>query len=178
MTPYGIVYKDNSYALEHSCKIWQKKYGVMKPSSLFKAIAFLEVPIILITLVNLLFERNIVSFILYTLIMSLYAAVLTYITANTVFVKHMARNNMTLYQKQAVIFDDRIEFTSPYAKSVYSYDEILYYEENADIITLVLDTGALPVSIYKACVGKGSYDEFSRLLREKLDSYYAGKDGM
>ena len=36
MTPYGIVYRDNPYALQKSVEIWQKKFGVFKASTFLK----------------------------------------------------------------------------------------------------------------------------------------------
>ena len=36
MTPYGIVYRDNPYALQKSVEIWQKKFGVFNISAFLK----------------------------------------------------------------------------------------------------------------------------------------------
>ena len=36
MTPYGIVYRDNPYALQKSVEIWQKKFGVFNVSTFMK----------------------------------------------------------------------------------------------------------------------------------------------
>ncbi len=179
MTPYGIVYKDNLYALEQSCLIWQKKMGLLRASSLIKPIA---IEIILVFLINgalFLFDKDSVGFLAYTsVVMAVCFAFLTYFTFKTTYVRQLAKVNMALYQKQAVLYEDRIEFKSPYSRSVFYYDEILYCEEENGILTIIIDKSMLPISIYNSCVGKGSYEEFNRIFKEKMDSLHKGKEGM
>ncbi len=177
MTPYGIVYKDNLFALEQSCKIWQKKFGVLRTSVLLKIIALLEIPVIIVSPVLFVLNDNIVLGILSTLLIMVLVAVGYFITSKS-YIKQMARQNISPYQKQAVIFEDRIEFTTPYSKSVYTFDEVIYCEEYEGVITIIIDSGTIPVSIYKSGVGKGSYDEFSFMLRDKIIGSETGKAGM
>ncbi len=177
MEPYGIVYKDNLFALEQSCKIWQKKFGVLRPSALLKVIAMIEIPVIIASPVLFIIDDNTVFGILSALFIMVFVAAASFITSKS-YIKQMARQNISPYQKQAVIFDDRIEFTTPYSKSAYTFDEIVYCEEFEGVITIVFDSGAIPVSIYKSGVGKGSYDEFSFMLRDKIIGSETGKAGM
>lgn len=179
MIPYGIVFKDNLYALEQSCLIWQKKYGVLRASSLIKTTAIITVLIFLINGALYFLNKEEIGFLLYTsVLMSVIFAFLVYFTFKTTYVKQLAKGNMTLYQKQAVIFEDRVEFTSPYSRSVFYFSEILSCEEKAGILTIIPDKGMLPISIYSSCVGKGNYDEFTRILKEKIGTgRYIGKDG-
>ncbi len=179
MTPYGIVYKDNLYALEQSCLVWQKKYGVLRASALIKPIAIETILVFLINGALFLFNKDDAGFLIYTsVVMAVCFAFLTYFTFKTTYVRQLAKVNMTLYQKQAVIFEDRIEFKSPYSRSVFYYDEILYCEEKAGVLTIIIDKSMLPISIYSSCVGKGNYDEFTRLLKEKMGAAYIGKEGI
>lgn len=176
MTPYGIVYKDNLFALEQSCLVWQKKMGTLRLPALLKPIAIEAILIFIISGALILLNKEDAYFFIYTAaVMAVSFAVLTYFTFKTTYVKQLAKVNMALYQKQAVLFEDRIEFKSPYSRSVFYYDEILYWEEKAGILTIIIDKSMLPVSIYGSCVGKGSYNEFIRLFREKMSG---GKEGI
>ncbi len=175
MTPYGIVYKDNIFALEQSCLVWQKKYGVLRASSLIKTTAIISVLIFLINGALFLLNMQEADLLFFTSVfMSILFAFLVYFSFKTTYVKQLAKGSMNLYQKQAVLFEDRIEFTSPYARSVFYYSEILCCEEKAGILTIIPDKGMLPISIYSSCVGKGNYDVFIRILKEKMN---IGKDG-
>ena len=176
MTPYGIVYKDNIYALEQSCLVWQKKVGLLRVSALIKPILLETILVFLINGALFLLNKDDAGFLIYTsVIMVLCFAFLTYFTFKTTYVRQLAKGNITLYQKQAVLFEDRIEFKSPYSRSVFYYDEILYCEEKDGIITIIIDKSMLPISIYSCCIGKGSYDSFSAILREKLGAAYKRK---
>lgn len=179
MIPYGIVYKDNLYALEQSCLIWQKKIGVLRAAALIKPIAIETILVFLINGALFLFNKEDADFLIYTaVVMSVCFAFLTYFTFKTTYVIQLAKVNMALYQKQAVLFEDRIEFKSPYSRSVFYYDEFIYCEEKNGILTIIIDKSMLPISIYSSCVGKGSYDEFTKLLKEKMGTAYVRKDGM
>ncbi len=177
MTPYGIVYKDNLYALEQSCLVWQKKYGILRAKSLIKPIAAEIIIVFLINSVLFLFNRDDADFLIYTsVIMAVCFAFLTYFTFKTTYVRQLAKVNLAVYHKQAVLFEDRIEFKAPYSRSVFYYDEILYWQENAGILTIIIDKSMIPISIYSSGVGKGSYEDFTRLFKEKMS--YMGKEGM
>lgn len=177
MTPYGIVYKDNLFALEHSCSVWQKKFGVLKIGSTLKISAIFALIIFSVCGILSLINNDDIFIYLYTsILMTAIFAFLTYYTNKLVYIKEIAKSRVKNEQKQAVIYDDKIVFTSPYAKSEFYYDEILYFEEKDGILTLIFDAGMIPVSIYSYGVGKGDYNEFCRLLKERINEKQIRKE--
>lgn len=179
MTPYGIVYKDNLYALEQSCLIWQKKYGVLRASAIIKPIAIEILFVFLINGVLFLINKDDMGFLVYTsVVMAVCFAFLTYFTFKTTYVRQLAKANIDLYQKQAVLFEDRIEFKSSYSHAVFYYDEIICWKEEAGILTIIIDKSTIPISVYSSCVGKGNYEKFVSLFKDKVNSSLSGKEGM
>ena len=65
-----------------------------------------------------------------------------------------------------------LEFGTGYTRATYYYSDIILCREEADIITIITDTAAMPFSIQKSSVSKGSYDEFSFILRRVLGGKY------
>ncbi len=179
MTPYGIVYKDNLYALEQSCLIWQKKYGVLRAPALIKPIAIEILFVFLINGALFLINKDDAGFLIYTsVVMAVCFAFLTYFTFKTTYVRQLAKVNIDIYQKQVVLFEDRIELKSSYSHSVFYYDEIIHWKEEAGILTIIIDKSMIPISIYGSCVGKGNYEKFTCIFKEKMNSSLSGKEGM
>lgn len=173
MTPYGIVYRDNPYALQKSVEIWQKKFGVFKASTFLKlggisAILLFAVNFVLALLSKETFIAHMSTFV----IMVILTFVLIYMVVNNTYVKQMALTNTQKEEKQIVLYEDRLEFGTPYTRAVYYYSDVVYCCEVSDIITIITDTAALPISVQKSSVSKGSYDEFSFKLRSYLASKY------
>lgn len=169
MTPYGIVYKDNLFALEHSCDIWQKRFGVLKSGSVIKVTAILSaLALAFCAGMSLINSDEAVFYISTGIIMAVIFLFLYLFTNKNIYVKQIAKSRLNDEQKQAVLYDDKIILTTPYTKSEYYYDEVLYYENNNGILTLIFDAGAIPVSVYFSSVGKGDFKEFSRILDEKM----------
>ncbi len=173
MTPYGIVYRDNPYALQKSVEIWQKKFGVYNISTFLKlggisAVLLLAVNIILAILSKETFMAYLSTFI----IMVVLTFVLIYVVVNNTYVKQMALTNTQKDDKQIVLYEDRLEFGTGYTRAIYYYSDIVYCCEQADIITIITDTAAMPFSVQKNSISKGSYDEFSFKLRSLIGSKY------
>ena len=173
MTPYGIVYRDNPYALEKSVELWQKKFGV------FNLPVFLKIgglSAILLLAVNLLLgffsEDGALTYMSSFVIMLILTFVLIYMVVNNTYVKQMALANTQKEDKQIILYDDRLEFGTGYTRATYYYSDIVLCREEADIITIITDTAAMPFSIQKSSVSKGSYDEFSFILRRVLGGKY------
>ena len=173
MTPYGIVYRDNPYALQKSVEIWQKKFGV------FNLPVFLKIgglSAILLLAVNLLLgyfsEDGLLTYMSSFVIMLILTFVLIYMVVNNTYVKQMALANTQKEDKQIILYDDRLEFGTGYTRATYYYSDIVLCREEADIITIITDTAAMPFSIQKSSVSKGSYDEFSFILRKFLGGKY------
>ena len=173
MTPYGIVYRDNPYALQKSVEIWQKKFGV------FNLPVFLKIggiSAIVLLAVNLLLgffsEDGALTYMSSFVIMLILTFVLIYMVVNNTYVKQMALANTQKEDKQIILYDDRLEFGTGYTRATYYYSDIVLCREEADIITIITDTAAMPFSIQKSSVSKGSYDEFSFILRRVLGGKY------
>ena len=173
MTPYGIVYRDNPYALQKSVEIWQKKYGVFNIGTFLKTGAMsllLLIPAYI--LLAFLYKEDLGVFFIAFAGMVILTFVLIYIVTNNTYVKQMALTNAQKEDKQIVVYEDRIEYGTGYTKAIYYYSNIVYCCECADIITIITDTAAIPLSIQKASVKKGDYQEFSTVLRRYAGSKY------
>ncbi len=173
MTPYGIVYRDNPYALQKSVEIWQKKFGVYNVSIFLKlggisAVLLLAVNIIL----AILSKETFMAFVSTFIIMIVLTLVLIYMVVNNTYVKQMALTNTQKEDKQIVLYEDRLVFGTGYTRVVYYYSDIVYCCEQADIITIITDTAALPLSVQKNSISKGNYDEFSFKLRSFIGGKY------
>ena len=173
MTPYGIVYRDNLYALEKSVKIWQKKFGVFNIPTFLKIGGISAVILLAINLLlGYLSDQGIISYILTFLFMIIFVFVLIYMTINNTYVKQMALANTQKEDKQILLYDDRLEFGTGYTRATYYYSDIVLCSEEADVITIITDTAAMPLSIQKSSVSKGTYDEFSFILRKYMGGKY------
>ena len=173
MTPYGIVYRDNPYALQKSVEIWQKKFGVLNISAFLKIGGICTVILFVINLLLGLFtEDGILLYLGLFVVMVIITFVVMYVTVNNTYVKQMALANTQKEEKHIVLYDDRLEFGTGYTRATYYYSDIVLCSEKSDIITIITDTAAMPLSIQKSCVSKGSYDEFSFILRRFMESKY------
>lgn len=173
MTPYGIVYRDNLYALEKSVKIWQKKFGVFNLRTFMK-IGGASAAVLLAAnlLLGVFSEDGIFTYISSFMIMTVLVFVLIYVVTNNTYVKQMALLKNNKEDTQIVLYEDRIECGTPYSRSTYYYSDIILCQEENNIITIIVDTAILPLSVQKNNILKGSYDEFSFILRRCMGSKY------
>ena len=173
MTPYGIVYRDNPYALQKSVEIWQKKFGVFNIPTFLKIGGISAVILLAINLLlGYLSDQGIISYILTFVFMIIFVFVLIYMTINNTYVKQMALANTQKEDKQIVLYEDRLEFGTGYTRATYYYSDIIFCSEESDIITIIVDNAAMPFSVQKNSVSKGSYDEFSFILRKYMGGKY------
>lgn len=173
MTPYGIVYRDNPYALQKSVEIWQKKFGVFNLPTFLKLGGISAVILLAINLLlGYLSDEGIISYMLTFVLMIIFVFVMIYMTINNTYVKQMALVNTQKEDKQIVLYEDRLEYGTGYTRATYYYSDIVLCSEKADIITIITDTAAIPLSINKSNVSKGSYDEFSFILRKYMSGKY------
>ena len=173
MTPYGIVYRDNPYALQKSVEIWQKKFGVFNLPVFLKIGGISAVILLAINLLlGYLSDQGIISYILTFVFMIIFVFVLIYMTINNTYVKQMALLKNNKEDTQIVLYEDRIECGTPYSRSTYYYSDIILCQEENNIITIIVDTAILPLSVQKTNILKGSYDEFSFILRRCMGSKY------
>ena len=93
-------------------------------------------------------------------------------TINNTYVKQMSLANTQKEEKQIVLYEDRLEFGTGYTRAIYYYSDIIFCSEESDIITIIADNAAMPFSVQKNSVSKGSYDEFSFILRKYMGGKY------
>ena len=173
MTPYGIVYRDNPYALQKSVEIWQKKFGVFNIPTFLKIGSISAIVLLAVNLLLGFFsEDGIFTYISSFLIMTVLVFLLIYMVTNNTYVKQMSLANTQKDDKQIILYEDRLEFGTGYTRAIYYYSDIVLCHEKADVITIVTDTAAMPLSVQKSCVSKGSYDEFSFILRKNMGGKY------
>lgn len=173
MTPYGIVYRDNPYALQKSVEIWQKKFGVFNLRTFIKIGGASAAVLLAVNLLLGVFsEDGIFTYISSFVIMTVLVFVLIYVVTNNTYVKQMALLKNNKEDTQIVLYEDRIECGTPYSRSTYYYSDIILCQEENNIITIIVDTAILPLSVQKTNILKGSYDEFSFILRRCMGSKY------
>jgi hypothetical protein len=181
MTPYGIVYRDNPYALEKSVEIWQKKFGVFNIKTFVKigVPSAIIIPVISFLLELFAKENNaerqeisVLIIFLFFIAMVVLSIFMVYRVAKSTYVKQMALTNVQKDDKQIILYEDRLEYGTAYARSTYYYSDIILCHEEEYIITIIVDTSAMPLSIQTSSVSKGSYDEFSFILRNCIGSKY------
>lgn len=173
MTPYGIVYRDNPYALQKSLEIWQKKFGVFNSATFLKMGGLSALILLPVNVLFALFDKEAAGLYIVTFVlMLLLTFVFIYTVVKNTYVKQMSLANVQKDDKQIVIYDDRLEFGTGYTKATYYYSDIVYMCEYADMITIITDTAAIPFSVQKDSVKKGDYQEFSSLLRKYAGGKY------
>jgi hypothetical protein len=173
MTPYGIVYRDNPYALQKSVEIWQKKFGVFNIPTFLKIGGISAVILLAVNLILGLFAENgIMTYMSSFIIMAVLSFVLVYMVMKNTYIKQMSLANTQKEDKQIVLYEDRLEFGTGYTRAIYYYSDIVLCSESSGVITIITDTAAMPLSIQKSSVSKGSYDEFSFILRKNMGGKY------
>lgn len=176
MTPYGIVYKENLYSLQESVTVWQKKFGVLKLGTVLKIDAVIMSIALVICFILLLFKVD-GMYVAMLAFLGLLSAGTVYFLIKYSFMKETTRVNFQNTDKQIVLFEDRIEYVTPFSKGEYYYDELVFAEEKNGIITLLIDEASLPCSICAHEIKKGDYRIFSQILREKMGEKYIIEGG-
>lgn len=170
--PYGILFNNNTGAMTQSILLWQKKYGVLRPAFF---LPFSVVVCLISTALSFAFALYIkqIDFIFYTLILE-YAVLMFYVSGEAVSLtkKLVSQEHVTM---EAVIYDEYMTVKTRFTKDTLYYDEITCCIEKNFILTLIHDKYAMPFSIAKINVTKGSYDEFAEKLKEKLGGKFVQK---
>lgn len=177
MTPYGIVYKENIHALQESVTVWQKKIGVLKLGTVLKIDAVIMSIALVICFALILFKVDGI-YVAMLAFLGILAAATVYFLIKHSFMKETTRVNFQNTDKQIVLFEDRIEYVTPFSKGEYYYDELAFAYEKNGIITLLIDEASLPCSICAHEIKKGNYETFSKILREKMGSKYTFEGGI
>ena len=173
MTPYGIVFRDNPYALQKSVEIWQKKFGVLNITTFLKIGGISALILFAVNFILGLFsESGIIAYLGSFVVMLIITIVFIYAVIKNTYIKQMALTNTQKEDKQIIIYEDRLEYGTGYTRATYFYSDIVYCCESDNVITIITDTAAMPFSIQKSSILKGNYQEFSSLLRKYAGSKY------
>lgn len=176
MTPYGIVYKENLRALQESVTVWQKKFGVLKLGFILKIDAVITLIMVVAMVISYFIEPDIVltsTLLVFTVI----ADIGSYFILKNSFIKETTRVNFQNTDKQIVLFEEKIEYTTPVSKGEYYYDELVFAYEKNGIITLLIDEASMPCSVCAHEMKKGDFSKFAHILREKMGAKYIFEGG-
>lgn len=174
MTPYGIIYRESPYSYEQSVSIWQKKFGVMKISLLIKmALAINIVVGALYFAAGYILKDSVYFYIFPIHFIANFISV--YMVMRTTNIKNVASQCVQKTDVQLVLYEDKFVFTTPYSKSEYYYDELVYCEEKHGCITIIVDEGVAPISLQREFIKTGEYSRVREILSEKLGSSFIGE---
>ena len=177
MTPYGIIYRESPYSYEQSVGIWQKKFGVMKLSLLIKiALAINVVVGVLYFAAGYILKDYTYFYIFPVHFIANFVSV--YMIMKSTNIKSVASQCIQKTDVQLVFYDDKIVFTTPYSKSEYYYDELVYCKEKSGCITIVVDEGVAPISLQREFIKTGDYFRVKQILFEKLGSGFIAEVGI
>lgn len=174
MTPYGIIYKESPYSYEQSVEIWQRKYGVMKLSLLIKiSLAINALLACLYFAAGYILKDSSYFYIFPIHFIATFISV--YMVMRTTNIKSVASQCMQRTDVQIVFYDDRFILTTPYSRSEYYFDELVYCEEKHSCITIIVDEGVAPISLQREFIKTGEYSRVREILSEKLGSSFIGE---
>ncbi len=175
MTPYGIVYKDKVPALNEGAEIWRKRSGFIKKKYCILSIILAAISIIAVNLVIFNFREDKDVYITSTLILT----VMEIISVSFLLKSSLRRNVRNVFGttssgnlKQAVLRENDVEFSTPYSKSNYFYEEIEMVIEGINSLNIIVEKGNLPICISKSGVLKGEAEKFILILKEKMRERY------
>ena len=171
MTPYGIVYRETQNSYEQSVSIWQRKFGVMKLSLLIKISLAVNLVIgALYFALGYILKEPYYFYIFPLHFLATFFSV--YFVMKSTNITSVAAQCMQKTDAQLVFYDDRFVFTTPYSRSEYYYDELIYCGEKNGCITILVDEVVAPVSVQKELIKTGDYFRVLEILSEKLGSSF------
>ncbi|MBQ3137407.1 MAG: hypothetical protein IJB74_08010 [Clostridia bacterium] len=176
MTPYGIVYKDTVASLNEGAEIWRKNLNKISKKYFILSYLLISASVVAVNFAILCFRTEKDIYIPTTVLITLMEIISLYFLLISVS-KRNAKNiflstNSNKSFKQAVIRENDMEFSTPYSKSNYFYEEIDKVVEGIFSLNIYVEEGNLPVCISKNSVEKGDIDMFISLLREKIQDRY------
>lgn len=174
MTPYGIIYKESPYSYEQSVEIWQRKYGVMKLPLLIKISLAINALLACLYFAAGYILKDSSYFYIYP-IHFIATFISVYMVMRTTNIKSVASQCMQRTDVQIVFYDDRFILTTPYSRSEYYFDELVYCEEKHSCITIIVDEGVAPISLQREFIKTGEYSRVREILSEKLGSSFIGE---
>ncbi len=176
MTPYGIVYRDTVASLNEGAAFWQKKSGIVSKKYIALSLILISALIIgvnrcvlfLYDEPELYYTSNMIFSVIE--IISVFFLILTSLKKNIKKVFTSTCFSKTL--RQAVLRENDIEFSTPYSKSNYFYDEIDCVVEGIYSVNIIIEKSNIPVCISKIDIAKGDIEKFICILKEKMKDRY------
>ncbi len=176
MTPYGIVYKDTVASLNEGAKIWRKYLNVISKKYFILSYFLISISIMAVNSIILYFRADKEIYIPLTVIITIMEIISLYFLFTSVSKRNVKNifltTNSSKNFKQALLREKDIEFSTPYSKSNYFYEEIDRVVEGIFSLNIYVEEGNLPVCISKNAVEKGEIDKFILLLKEKMNNRY------
>lgn len=175
MTPYGIVYKDTVPALNEGAEIWRKKSGLINKKYFVLSVILASLSLIAVNLTIFYFreEKEIYSTATFFLtVMEIISVVLLLRSTLRRNVKNVFGTSSSKGLKQAVLRENDVEFSTPYSKSNYFYEEIERVIEGVNSLCIIVEEGNLPICISKSGIAKGEAEKFILILKEKMQGRY------
>ncbi len=175
MTPYGIVYKDKIPALNEGAEIWSRRSGFINKKYVIFSMILTYISIIAVNLIIFTFREDKDFYTVATLFLTL----MEIISVSFLLKSNLKRNVKNVFGttssdnlKQVVLRENDIEFSTPYSKSNYFYEEIEKVIEGVNSLSIIVEEGNLPVCISKSGVIKGEAEKFILILKEKMQDRY------
>ncbi|MBR5437937.1 MAG: hypothetical protein IKV21_03365 [Clostridia bacterium] len=176
MTPYGIVYKDTVPSVNESAAIWQKKSGMISNKYFILSVILATASILAVNGLILLLKQDKDIYLTDTLLITVMEAVSVIFLLKSSLKRNMKKFFSTTSSdkilKQAVLREYDVEFSTPYSKSNYFYDEIAGVIEGVNSLSIIIEEGNLPICISKSGVVKGETEKFISLFKEKMQGRY------
>ena len=175
MTPYGIVYKDTVPAINEGAEIWRKSSGFISKSKFILGFAAAAVSVAAVNLIILNFRADKEAFIPVSLMITVMEIISVFFLLRSSLRKNVKNVFGAVSYKglrQAVLRENDIEFSTPYSKSNYFYNEIERVIEGVNSLCIIVEKGNLPVCISKSGIIKGEAEGFILILREKMKDRY------
>ncbi len=175
MTSYGIVYKDTAAAFNEGAEIWRKKSGFINKKYFIVALILISLSVVAVNAVIFFFREDKEFYSFATFFLTIMEIISVYFLLRSNLRKNVKKIFDTTEKKglkQAVLRENDIEFSTPYSKSNYFYEEIEMVIEGINSINIIVEEGNLPVCISKSGVVKGEAEAFSLILKEKMKEKY------
>lgn len=173
MLPYGIIIKQNRIIMQNSLVIWQKKFGILKPSKfLGTAVPLICAFTVLFSAVSYFTSEGLTPLMFVSELLLNAVLIVTFMLLNAIKTIREYAATMKEDRIQLVLKEDVIEITTEFSKEVVPYEKIdLCFEKNF-VVVLMCDKYSFPIAISKMHFEKGNYDVFVSHLKSKLPGKY------
>lgn len=176
MLPYGVIIRENRLTMQQAFIVWQKKFGILKPSAFIKTVLFPLVMLSAVYFVGSMFldkhftvESAFITVAIYAVFLGIYMY-----SAALKTVRDFAATSKDR-RVQLVFKDEAMEIVTEFSKETVYYDEIDFCYEKDFLLTVIFDKGNFPLSVSKMNFEKGDYDTVVSIIRSKLPGKYEKK---